>query len=83
MTYAFVIPDVTESGFLQRCVDFNVLISSATCLHQVWPEMGTVQDKGPPQVLQVRQRLYILFLSPHVALGMELNSGDPGRQVGS
>lgn len=42
VTYAFVIPNVTKSGFLQRRVDFNVLRSSATCLHQVQPEMGTV-----------------------------------------
>lgn len=75
MTYAFVIPNVTGSGFLQSRVGFNVLRSSATCLHQVWPEMGAVQDKGPPQVLQPRQRLCILLLSTHVALKMELNSG--------
>lgn len=75
MTYAFVIPDATESGFLHRRVDFNVLRSSATCLHQGQPEMGTVQDKGPLQVLQPRQRLCTLFLSAHVALKMELNSG--------
>lgn len=75
VTYAFVITNVTESGFLQRHVDFNVLRSSATCLHKVQPEMGTVKDKGPPQVLQPRQRLCILLLSTHVALKMELNSG--------
>lgn len=75
MNYAFVILDVTESGFLQRCVDFNILRSSATCLHQVQPEMGTVQDKALPQVLQPGQRLCILFLSTQVALKMELNSG--------
>lgn len=74
-TYAFTIPNVAESGFLQRHVDFNVLRSSATCLHQVQPEMGAVQDKGPPQMLQPRQRLCILLLSTHVALEMELNSG--------
>lgn len=55
-----------------RCVDFNVLRSSATCLHQVWPEMGAVQDKSPPKVLQPRQRLCIPLLSTHVALKMEL-----------
>lgn len=40
VTYAFVIPNATESGFLERHVDFNILRSSATSLHQVQPEMG-------------------------------------------
>lgn len=50
-----MIPNVTECGLLQKCVDFNVSRSSAICHHQVQPEAGTVEDKGSPPLLQLRQ----------------------------
>lgn len=69
-----MITNITECGLLQRCVDFSISRSLAICLHQVQPEMGNVEDKNSPPLLQVRWTPLQSPLKYYVALKMKLNS---------